>query len=306
MGAAGVPGERPGALASWRSVGTALRFAVPRAGSVEASPPRCGGCAVAERWTRGPEAVPGDVGRWWPAFGPRPVRPSAGPGEGASAPGCRTSRRQVAATTGRTVPPPAVAVVGCAENPSAEPVFTVRARPESSVRDRWTMGDGVAPAELPAVRPRAIGRTRTGGGGADEAGPVRARAGSAARWTAVLPDDEPAEVGGAVGTAGGTEGVRTGIAEGAPGGPGAGAGTAGPVVRGRPGSGRAPAGARSPSSGASPPSRAVGGSEGSGVPIPPRARARALPEASALGADCTEGAGPVGVGEPGDRVLLDD
>ncbi|MFH9687619.1 hypothetical protein ACH4LE_15080 [Streptomyces sp. NPDC017413] len=42
------------------------------------------------------------------------------------------------------------------------------------------------------------------------------------------------------------------------------------------------------------------------MPIPPRARARALPEPSALGADCTEGAGPVGVGEPGDRVLLDD
>lgn len=217
-------------------------------------------------------------------------------------PGCRTSRRQVAATTGRAVPPPAVVVVGGAENPSAEPVFTVRARPESSVRDRWTTGDGVAPTKPWASRPRAIGRTRTGGGGAVEAGPVRVRAGAAARWTAALPDDEPA---GAEGTAGGTEAVRTGIAEGAPGGPGAGAGTAGPVPGGRPGAGRAPAGARSPSSGASPPSRAVGGSEGSGVPIPPRVRARVLPEASARGAGCTEGEGSEAVGEPDGRVLRD-
>lgn len=298
-GAAVVPGAPP----SWRSAGTALRFAVPRARSVGASPPRCVGCAVAERWTRGPEAVPEDAGRWGPTPGPPPVRPSAGPGEGAPAPGPRTSRRQVAATTGRAVPPPAVAVVGGAENPSAEPVFTVRARPESSVRDRWTTGDGVAPAEPWAVRPRAIGRTRTGGGGAVEAGPVRAWAGSAARWTAALPDDDPA---GAAGTAGGTGAVRTGIAEGAPGGTGVGAGTVGPVCRGRPGSGRAPAGARSPSSGASPPSRAVGGSEGSGVPIPPRARARALPEESARGAGCTEGEGPGAVDEPDGRVLWED
>ncbi|MGW7091235.1 hypothetical protein [Streptomyces sp. NPDC054874] len=219
-------------------------------------------------------------------------------------PGCRTSRRQVAATTGRAVLPPAVD--GGAENPSAEPVFTVRARPESRVRDRWTVGDGVAPAEFWAVRPRAIGRTRTGGGGAAEAGPVRVRTGSAARWTAALPDDDPAGAEGAEGTAAGTEVVRTGIADGAPGGAGAGAGTAGPVPWGRPGSGRAPAGARSPSSGASPPSRAVGGSEGSGVPIPPRARARPPPEESARGAGCTGAEGPDGVDEPDGRMLRDD
>lgn len=298
----------PCALPSCRSVGRPLRFAVPRAGSVEASPPGCAGCAVAERWTRGPGAVPEDVGRRGPAPGPSPVRPSPEPGDGAPVPGCRRSRRQVAATTGRAVPPPAVAVVGAAENPSVEPVFTVRARPESRVLDRWTMGDGVAPAEPWAVRPRAIGRTRTGGGGAVETGPVRARAGSAARWTAGPADDGPAGAEGAEGaegTAGGTDAVRTGSAEGVPGGAGAGAGTVGPLPWGRPGSGRAPAGARSPSSGASPPSRAVGGREGSGVPIPPRARARALPEASARGVGCTEGEGPDGVDEPDGPVLRD-
>ncbi|MFD9583065.1 hypothetical protein ACFWBZ_36325, partial [Streptomyces griseus] len=87
----------------------------------------------------------------------------------------------MAATTGRAAPPPAV--VGVAEKPSAEPVLTVRARPESSVRDRCGAGGGVAPPEPAAVRSRAIGRTRTGGGGAGDTGPVPARAGAAARWT---------------------------------------------------------------------------------------------------------------------------
>ncbi|MEU4026938.1 hypothetical protein [Streptomyces anulatus] len=129
----------------------------------------------------------------------------------------------MAATTGRAVLPPAVAVGG-AENPSAEPVFTVRARPESSVRDRWTEGDAVAPLKpCDAVRPRATGRTRTGCGGAAAAGAVRVRAGSAARWTAAVPGDdagvEAAE--DTEGPAGATEADRTGIAEGASGGAGA-------------------------------------------------------------------------------------
>ncbi|MFH9196148.1 hypothetical protein ACH4KT_01760 [Streptomyces anulatus] len=145
--------------------------------------------------------------------------------------GCRTSRRQVAATTGRAVLPPAV--VGGAENPSAEPVFTVRARPESSVRDRWTEGDGVVPLKpCDAVRPRATGRTRTGCGGAAAAGAVRVRAVAAARWTAEVPGDDAAGVEDAEGTeevegtedaegpAGATEADRTGIAEGASGGAG--------------------------------------------------------------------------------------
>ncbi|MEU9929450.1 hypothetical protein [Streptomyces anulatus] len=132
----------------------------------------------------------------------------------------------MAATTGRAVLPPAV-VVGGAENPSAEPVFTVRARPESRVRDRWTVGDGVVPLKpCDAVRPRATGRTRTGGGAA-AAGAVRVREGSAARWTAGVPGDDAAGVEDAGGTedaevpAGATEADRTGIAEGASGGAGA-------------------------------------------------------------------------------------
>ncbi|MFD8404174.1 hypothetical protein ACFV1G_05795 [Streptomyces anulatus] len=130
----------------------------------------------------------------------------------------------MAATTGRAVLPPAAAV-GDAENPSAEPVFTVRARPESSARDRWTGGDGVAPLKpCDAVRPRATGRTRTGCGGAAAADAVRVRAGSAARWTAEVPGDDAAGVAGVEGTegpAGATEADRTGIAEGASGGAGA-------------------------------------------------------------------------------------
>ncbi|WP_254403161.1 hypothetical protein [Streptomyces anulatus] len=41
------------------------------------------------------------------------------------------------------------------------------------------------------------------------------------------------------------------------------------------------------------------------MPIPPRARARALPEASGRGARCTEGEDPDGVDEPDDRALCD-
>ncbi|MFG3410003.1 hypothetical protein [Streptomyces sp. NPDC048142] len=103
---------------------------------MEDAPPRRAGRAVAERWTVAPGTVPEGAGRWAP--GRLPVRPAAGPGWG-------TSRRQVAATTGREVLPPAAAVVGGPENPSAEPVFTVRARLGSRVRDRWTVGDSVAP-----------------------------------------------------------------------------------------------------------------------------------------------------------------
>ncbi|WP_329159788.1 hypothetical protein OHA63_26525 [Streptomyces anulatus] len=107
-------------------------------------------------------------------------------------------------------------------------MFTVRARPESSVRDRWTVGEGVAPLKpCDAVRPRATGRTRTGCGGAAAAGAVRVRAGSAARWTAEVPGDDTAGVEDAEGPeeaegpAGATEADRTGIAEGASGGAGA-------------------------------------------------------------------------------------
>ncbi|NEB83480.1 hypothetical protein G3I43_04675, partial [Streptomyces anulatus] len=42
------------------------------------------------------------------------------------------------------------------------------------------------------------------------------------------------------------------------------------------------------------------------VPMPPRARARALPEASGRGARCTEGEDPDGVDEPDGPVLRDD
>ncbi|MFE1363100.1 hypothetical protein ACFW84_02495 [Streptomyces anulatus] len=103
-------------------------------------------------------------------------------------------------------------------------MFTVRARPESSVRDRWTEGDGVAPLKpCGAVRPRVTGRTRTGCGGAAAAGAVRVRAVAAARWTAEVPGDDAAGVEDAEGTedaegpAGATEADRTGIAEGASG-----------------------------------------------------------------------------------------
>ncbi|MCX4521388.1 hypothetical protein OG402_27735 [Streptomyces anulatus] len=107
-------------------------------------------------------------------------------------------------------------------------MFTVRARPESRVRDRWTEGDGVVPLKpCAAVRPRATGRTGTGCGGAAAAGAVRLRAGSAVRWTAGVPGDDAAGVEdaegaeGTEGTEGATEADRTGIAEGASAGVGA-------------------------------------------------------------------------------------
>ncbi len=94
-----------------------------------------------------------------------------------------------------------------------------------------------------------------------------------------------------LGTEAGAAADRTGIAAGVSGRVDGGVGATGPepgasAVAGsgpRPVSGRVPGARRSPSSGASPPSRAVGGRAGSGVPIPPRTRARAPPE----------GAGPV-------------
>ncbi|MGW1292009.1 hypothetical protein [Streptomyces sp. NPDC002533] len=96
---------------------------------------------------------------------------------------------------------------------------------------------------------------------------------------------------GLLGTAGAD---FTGIAVGAVGGAGAGAGAeavgperggvAGPWPGARSAFGRVTADGRPPSSGAPPPSRAVGGSEGSGAPIPPRTRARVPPEACGPGA----------------------
>ncbi|MBK3548149.1 hypothetical protein, partial [Streptomyces sp. MBT60] len=56
--------------------------------------------------------------------------------------------------------------------------------------------------------------------------------------------------------------------------------------------GRVTVDGRSPSSGAPPPSRAVGGSEGSGAPIPPRTRAEVFRPGA--GARCTEGDGSDG------------
>ncbi|MER6645091.1 hypothetical protein [Streptomyces anulatus] len=41
------------------------------------------------------------------------------------------------------------------------------------------------------------------------------------------------------------------------------------------------------------------------MPIPPRARARALPEEPGRGARCTEGEDPDGVGEAEGRALWD-
>ncbi|WP_218924595.1 hypothetical protein, partial [Streptomyces sp. rh195] len=47
-----------GSLPPRRPVGPAVRVAVPGAGAVKAVPPRCAGCAIAERWTVAPGAVP--------------------------------------------------------------------------------------------------------------------------------------------------------------------------------------------------------------------------------------------------------
>lgn len=171
-------GARAGSPGPPLPVDPERRVAAPGAGSVKEVPPPWAGDVAAERWSGAPGAAPEGAG--CRVLGRAPVSPAAGPGRG-------TSRRQVAATTGRAVLPPAAAVVGGAGNPSAEPVFTVRARLGSRGRDRWTVGDsdgdgdGAAPPEpCAAARSRAIGRTRTGGGGVAEAGPVRVPAGAEA------------------------------------------------------------------------------------------------------------------------------
>ncbi|GGV85296.1 hypothetical protein GCM10015535_31620 [Streptomyces gelaticus] len=234
-------------------------------------------------------AGPAARGRCAAAGSPGRVLPSPddddgdgdGDGDGAPDPGCWTSRRQVAATTGRAVLP----AVG-AEKPSPEPVLTFRDLPASRARDRWTTGavGPPPPAAGPACpfsRSGVILRTRTGATGAEAEGAeatattgVPAREASTTRWTAA---------GRAAGSPGGagTAEERTGISEGV----GAGFGMAGAEGAGVPGSpvGIAPCWEfaapdrgvrrRSPSKGASFRSLAVDGSEGRGVPIPPRARA---------------------------------
>ncbi|MGW9185799.1 hypothetical protein [Streptomyces rubiginosohelvolus] len=113
---------------------------------------------------------------------------------------------------------------------------------------------------------------RTGSGGAVVA----------ERWTGAGAGLGPDGSTGALGTAGAD---LTGIAADAVGGAGAGAGARSVL-------GRVMADGRSPSSGAPPPSRAVGGSEGSGAPIPPRTRAEVF--GPGAGARCTEGDGSDG------------
>ncbi|MEU6834184.1 hypothetical protein ABZ941_02795 [Streptomyces rubiginosohelvolus] len=106
----------------------------------------------------------------------------------------------------------------------------------------------------------------------------------AERWTgagAAGAGPGPDGSAGALGTAGAD---LTGSAAVAVGGAGAGAGA-------RSVFGRVTVDGRSPSSGA-PPSRAVDGSEGSGVPIPPRTRAEVFRPGA--GARCTEGEGSDG------------
>ncbi|MFE2205498.1 MULTISPECIES: hypothetical protein [Streptomyces] len=117
-----------------------------------------------------------------------------------------------------------------------------------------------------------MGRIRTGGGG--EA--------VAERWTGAGAGPGPDGSVGPLGTAGAD---LTGIAAVAVGGAGAGAGA-------RSVFGRVTVDGRSLSSGAPPPSRAVGGSEGSGAPIPPRTRAEEF--GPGAGARCTEGEGSDG------------
>ncbi|MFJ3966667.1 hypothetical protein ACIPYR_00645 [Streptomyces parvus] len=235
------------------------------------------GEGVAERWT----AVPAAAAE--AAACPAPAWASADPG-------CATSRRQVAATTGRDEPPPVA--TGGPENPSADPVLMLRGRSGSRVLARRPLGEcvevdaGAVPPEpcAVAVRSRGMGRMRTGGGGAVV---------TAERWTGAGPDGSAGPL-----VAAGAD--LTGIAAGSFGGVGAGAGTVGPepgVAAGpgpgaRSGFGRVTADGRSPSSGAPPPSRAVGGSEGSGAPIPPRTRAEA--SGPGAGARCTEGEGSDG------------
>ncbi|MFF8964514.1 hypothetical protein ACF1BK_17440 [Streptomyces globisporus] len=147
------------------------------------------------------------------------------------------------------------------------------------MRARWTLGEsgevdvGAVPPEpcAVAVRSRGMGRIRTGGGGAA----------AAERWTGAGAGPGPDGSAGPLGTAGAD---LTGMAADTVGGAGAGAGAR---------SVRVTADGRSPSSGAPPPSRAVGGSEESGAPIPPRTRAEGF--GSGAGARCTEGEGSEGL-----------
>ncbi|MGW3929677.1 hypothetical protein ACWECC_16460 [Streptomyces microflavus] len=185
----------------------------------------------------------------------------------------------MAATTGRAVLPPVAVVFGVAENPSAEPVFTLSALAESRLRDRWTVGvsgpvaaedvgaEDVGVACPPPVRFGPMLRMRTGAGGAagEATGalgvpvPVGVRPGGRSTSTARCTGAGAERTGipeGVLGEAGGGAACGAGVAVGA-----------GCVRR------------RSPRSGASGWSRAVDGSEVRGVPIPPRVRARE-PEAS--------------------------
>ncbi|WP_143661224.1 hypothetical protein [Streptomyces sp. ms115] len=144
------------------------------------------------------------------------------------------------------------------------------------MRARWTLGVSVEGVDVGAVPPdpwavvvrsRGMGRIRTGGGGAAVA----------ERWTGA---------GSGPGRDGSAGADLTGIAaDVVVGGAGVGAG-AWSVL------GRVMADGRSPSSEAPPPSRAVGGSEGSGAPIPPRTRAEVFRPGA--GARCTEGEGSDG------------
>ncbi|MEU5325864.1 hypothetical protein [Streptomyces parvus] len=147
---------------------------------------------------------------------------------------------------------------------------------------------GAVPAEpcAAAVRSRGTGRIRTGGGGVVV---------TAERWTGAGAG--PDGSAGPLVTAGAD---LTGIAAGSLGGVAPGAGTvvpepgvaAGPEPGARSVFERVTVDGRSPSSGAPPSSRAVGGSEGSGAPIPPRTRADVF--GPGAGARCTEGEGSDG------------
>ncbi|MFF9572970.1 hypothetical protein [Streptomyces sp. NPDC014685] len=234
--------------------------------------------------------------------GPGDVLPC--PGAGTAASGCGTSRRQVAVTTGRAGPPP-VAATG-AGKPSAVPVLISSALLGSRARDRWTTGacPPAGPYGAAGARSGAIRRTRTGAvgaGGAEEAageeGPVEGvlavGRGAAARWTVAGPG-----VAGVVGAEEPDAGDEsTGIAEGPSGragfrtGPdGSDEGEDGASRPGvapcpepmAPGRGRR----RSPSRGAPSWRLAVGGSEGSGAPIPPRV---GLARSAGGGADAPPG-----------------
>ncbi|MGW9300060.1 hypothetical protein ACWHA3_04435 [Streptomyces cyaneofuscatus] len=220
---------------------------------------------------------------------------------GSACPGRCMSRRQVAATTGRAGLPPAV-VVGAAENPSAAPVFTFRSRPESRVRERWTVGDSAAVPVEGVVRarpPSRLGpmfRIRTGAGGVAGEAEVR---GAGAAVAVPVPALVPEGVRGwgrspPTARCTGAAAERTGIVDGALGAVvEVGGGVACGGVACGAGAPEGPGCVRrsSPRSGASRWTRAVDGSEVRGVPIPPRARPREAgagpgvePEVSADGA----------------------